>query len=154
MAHRAIGVGVSGLQALAYAASNAAADEKTPLLVLADTRREPIYVQIFDAEAQPLCPIFETSIHKLPQLIDAGLTASGLRVIGMERMAVADALSAAGIITDLPEIDEMPNASMVARLASRQIVQQQIAPLSPLYLSDPRLGPGKNTTDDSPPAHC
>ena len=143
MAHRAMGVGVSGLQALAYAASNAAEDETTPLLVLADTRREPIYVQIFDAKAQPLCPIFEASVRKLPQLIDAGLTASGIRVIGMKRMAVADALSATGIIADLPAIDEMPNAGMVARLASRQIAQQQIAPLSPLYLSDPKLGPRK-----------
>ena len=109
MAHQAIGVGVSGLQALAHAASHAAVDVTTPCLVLADTRRGPLYAQIFDAKARPMGAIFEASIHHLPQLIDTDISASGLRVIGMERMAVADALGTAGIITDLPAIDEMPS---------------------------------------------
>ena len=141
MAHQAIGVGVSGLQALAHAASHAAADVTTPCLVLADTRRGPLYAQIFDARARPMGAIFEAAIDHLPQLIDADISASGLRVIGMERLAVVDALDSAGIITHLPAIDEMPSASMVARLASEQITLQQTAPLHPLYLADPRLGP-------------
>ena len=145
MAHQAIGVGVSGLQALALAASHVAADVTMPCLVLADTRRGPLYAQIFDAKARPMGAIFEASIHHLPQLIDADISASGLRVIGMERMAVADALDTAGIITDLPAIDEMPSASMVARLANEQIAQHQTAPLHPLYLADPRLGPKKKS---------
>ena len=89
--------------------------------------------------------IFEASIHHLPHLIDADISASGLRVVGMGRMAVADALDTAGIITDLPAIDEMPSASMVARLANEQIGQHQTAPLHPLYLADPRLGPKKKS---------
>ena len=89
--------------------------------------------------------IFEASIHHLPQLIDADISAAGLRVIGMERMAVADALDTARIITDLPAIDEMPSASMVACLANEQIAQHQTSPLHPLYLADPRLGPKKKT---------
>ena len=145
IAHQAIGIGVSGLQALAHAASHAAADITMPCLVLADTRRGPLYAQIFDARAQPMSTILETSINHLLQLIDAKIFASGLRVIGMKRMAVADALDRAGIITDLPAIDEMPSASMVARLASEQIVQHQTAPLHPIYLADPRLGTKKES---------
>ena len=141
MAHEAIGVGVSGLQALAHDASHGAECVTTPCLVLANTRRGPLYAQIFTAKAQPMSAIFEASIHHLPQLINADISASGLRVIGMERLAVVDALDSAGIITHLPAIDEMPSARMVARLASEQITQQQTAPLQPLYLADPRLGP-------------
>ena len=138
---------------LAHAASHVAADVTTPCLVLADTRRGPLYAQIFDAKARPIGAIFEASIHHLPHLIDADISASGLRVIGMGRMAVADALDSAGVITDLPAIDEMPSASMVARHANEQIAQHQTAPLHPLYLADPRLGPKKKSVDDSPSAH-
>jgi tRNA threonylcarbamoyladenosine biosynthesis protein TsaB len=145
MAHQATGVGVSGLQALAHAASHAASGATTPCLVLADTRRGPLYAQIFDATAQPMGVIFEASIQQLPHLIDAEITASGLRVIGTDRMAVADALTGAGITAALPDIDEMPNASMVAGVANKQIIEQQTAPLHPLYLADPRLGPKKKS---------
>ncbi|GIR33082.1 MAG: hypothetical protein CM15mP46_0770 [Alphaproteobacteria bacterium] len=93
MAHKATGVGVSGLQALAHAATHVAPDVTTPCLVLADTRRGPLYAQIFDAKAQPMGAIFEASIHHLPQLIDAEISGSDLRVIGTDRMAVADALT-------------------------------------------------------------
>jgi hypothetical protein len=37
----------------------------------------------------------------------------------------------------------MPSASMVARLANVQIIKNQMGPLNPLYLADPRLGPKK-----------
>ena len=118
IAHQAIGVGVSGLQALAHAASHAAVDVTTPCLVLADTRRGPLYAQIFDAKARPMGAIFEASIHHLPQLIDADISASGLRVIGMERMAVADALDTAGIITCLLYTSPSPRDATLSRMPS------------------------------------
>ena len=143
MAHQAMGVGVSGLQALAHAAAHAAPGITTPCLVLADTRRGPLYAQIFDATAQPMGVTFETSIQQLPHLIDTEIVGSDLRVIGIGRMAVADALIMAGITATIPDIDEMPSASMVARLANVQIIKNQIGPLNPLYLADPRFGPKK-----------
>ena len=145
MAHQATGVGVSGLQALAHAAIQMAPDATTPCLVLADTRRGPLYAQIFDAIAQPMEAIFETSIQQLPHLIGTKVVGSDLRVIGANRMAVADALIMAGISAAIPDIDEMPSASMVARLANEQIIKNQIGPLHPLYLADPRLGPKKKS---------
>ena len=143
MANKATGVGVSGLQALAYAATNVVSGTKTPFLVLADTRRGPLYAQIFDATAQPKGLIFEASIKQLPTLVDAKITGSDLRVIGIYRMAVADALTVAGFTVALPDVNEMPSASMVARLANEKILKNQIDPFNPLYLADPRLGSKK-----------
>ena len=145
MAHQATGVGVSGLQALALAATHAAPEAETPCLVLADTRRGPLYAQIFDATAQPIGAIFEAHIQQLPHLIDTEIAESDLRVIGTHRTAVADALAMAGISASVPDIEEMPSARMVARVANAQIIKNQIGPIQPLYLADPRLGPKKRS---------
>ena len=145
MAYQATGVGVSGLQALAHAATHVAPDIITPCLVLADTRRGPLYAQIFDAAAQPMGTIFEASIQQLPHLIDTKIIGSDLRVIGTDRMAVADVLTMASISVAVPDIDEMPSASMVACVANEKIIKNQTAPLHPLYLADPRLGPKKKS---------
>ena len=145
MAHNATGVGVSGLQALAHAATHVAPVATTPCLVLADTRRGSLYAQIFDATAQPIGEIFETPIQQLPHLIETKITGLDLRVIGTDRMAVANALTLAGINAALPDIDETPSATMVAHLANVQIIKNQTGPLHPLYLADPRLGPKKKS---------
>ena len=153
MAHNATGVGVSGMQALANAATHSAPGITLPCLVLSDTRRGPLYAQIFDATAQPMGSIFEAFIQQLPNLIDAEIVGSDLRIIGADRLAVADALTMAGISATVPDIDEMPSASMVARVANEQITENKTGPLDPLYLADPRLGPKKNQADDSASAH-
>jgi tRNA threonylcarbamoyladenosine biosynthesis protein TsaB len=150
MAHQAIGVGISGLQALAGAASHADPHATSACLTLADTRRGTLYAQIFDGDAQPLGDIFESSVTNLPRLIDgdllaSGLSISGLRIVGAERAAVADALNTAGVSTTLPPVEDMPTASMIAQLAAAQIRRGETTPLEPLYLADPRLGPQKKS---------
>jgi tRNA threonylcarbamoyladenosine biosynthesis protein TsaB len=150
MAHQAVGVGISGLQALAGAASHAEPHATSACLTLADTRRGTLYAQIFDGDAQPLGDIFESSVANVPRLIDgdlsaSGLTISGLRIVGAERAAVADALNTAGVSTTLPPVEDMPTASMIAQLAAAQIKRSEITPLEPLYLADPRLGPQKKS---------
>ena len=150
MALQAVGVGVSGLQALAGAASHADPHATSACLTLADTRRGTLYAQIFDGDAQPLGDIFESSVANVPRLIDgdlsaSGLTISGLRIVGAERAAVADALNTAGVSTTLPPVEDMPTASMIAHLAAAQIKRGEITPLEPLYLGDPRLGPQKKS---------
>ena len=150
LAHQAVGVGISGLQALAGAASHADPHATSACLTLADTRRGTLYAQIFDGGAQPLGNIFESSVAKLPRLIEADLSALGLsianlRIIGAERAAVADALKTAGVSTTLPPVEDMPTASMIAQLAAAQIWRGETTPLEPLYLADPRLGPQKKS---------
>ena len=143
IAHNAKGIGVSGLQALAFAATHLTPDATTPCLALVETRRGPLYAQIFDATAKPLGGIFEASIPQLPYLINNKVGGSDLRVIGADRLAVANALTLAGISTALPDVNEMPSASMVACLANEQILKDQTGSLHPLYLADPRLGQKK-----------
>jgi tRNA threonylcarbamoyladenosine biosynthesis protein TsaB len=143
MAHQAVGVGISGLQALAGAASHAESHATSTCLTLADTRRGTLYAQIFDGDAKPLGDIFESSVANLPRLIGADLSVSGLRIIGAERATVADALNTAGVSTTLPPVENMPTASMIAQLAAAQIKRGEMTPLEPLYLADPRLGPQK-----------
>ena len=143
MAHQATGVGVSGLQALAHAAIHVSPDTKMPCLALADTRRGHLYAQIFNTTAQPMGPIFEASIQQLPHMIDTKIAGLGLCVIGTDCIAVADEFNMAGISATLPDIDEVPSASMVARMAHEQIMKNQTGLLRPLYLADPRLGPKK-----------
>ena len=150
MAHQAVGVGISGLQALAGAASHADPHATSACLTLADTRRGTLYAQIFDGDAQPLGDIFESSVANVPRLIDgdlsaSGLTISGLRIVGAERAAVADALNTAGVSTTLPPVEDMPTASMIAQLAAAQIKRGEMTPLEPLYLTDPWLGPQKKS---------
>ena len=153
MAHQAIGVGISGLQALAGAASHADPHATSACLTLADTRRGTLYAQIFDGDAQPLGDIFESSVTNLPWLIDGNLLASGLsisglsglRIVGAERAAVAEALNTIGVSTTLPPVENMPTASMIAQLAAARIRRGETTPLEPLYLADPRLGPQKKS---------
>jgi tRNA A37 threonylcarbamoyladenosine modification protein TsaB len=145
MAHQAVGVGISGLQALAGAASDAAPYATSACLTLADTRRGTLYAQIFNGDALPVGDIFESSVANLPRLIDGDLLVSGLRIVGAERAAVADALNTAGVSTTLPPIEDMPTASMIAHLAAAQIKRDETTPLEPLYIADPRLGPQKKS---------
>ena len=150
MAHQAFGVGISGLQALAGAASYAEPHALTACLTLADTRRGTLYAQIFDSDAEPVGDIFESSVANVPRFIDSNLSASGLtiadlRIIGAERSAVADALRTAGVTTTQPSLEDMPTASIIAQLAAAKIKRGETTPLEPLYLADPRLGPQKKS---------
>ena len=145
MAYQAVGVGISGLQALAGAASHAEPHATSACLTLADTRRGTLYAQIFDGDAKPVGDIFESSVANVPRLIDGDLLASGLRIVGAERAAVADALNTAGVTTSFLPVEDMPTASMIAQLAAAQIRRGETTPLEPLYLADPRLGPQKKS---------
>ena len=143
LAYGAIGIGLSGLQALATAATNHDQSMSTPCLSLMDTRRGTLYAQLFDAGGHPLGAIFEAAASQLPLLIEASHLSRGIRLLGMRRDEVAVAFDAAGVMTDQPAIDDMPTATMMAHLAANHITLGDITPLDPLYLADPRLGPKK-----------
>lgn len=145
IAHQAVGVGLSSLQALARAASYADPAAKMPCLALADTRRGTLYAQLFDSHAQPSCDIFESPPACVPQSINTDLLTRGVRVVGAEHAAVGAAFRDIGVSTFLPSVREMPSASMIAYLAAEQIKRGEMAPLDPIYLADPRLGPKKKS---------
>jgi len=143
LAHQAVGIGLSGLQALAGAASHVEPAATTPCLAVADTRRGSLYAQLFDTMAQPMGPIFEASIAQIPALIAPQIGTGAVRLLGVDGDLIADALSEAGLSCRQMALDEMPSARMIAELAVRQIASGNLPPLEPLYLADPRLGPPK-----------
>ena len=145
MAHEAVGIGFSSLQALASAASHVEPEATTSCLALADTRRGTLYAQLFDGRAQPMGNIFESYPAQLPCLIEAKLSKPSMRIVGVEHLAVADAFRATGVTASLPPVAEMPSASMIAHLAAEQIKCGNTTSLKPIYLADPLVGPQKKS---------
>ena len=140
MAYQAVGVGLSGLQALASAASYVEPTATAPCLALADTRRGTFYAQLFDRNEKPISKIFESSLDQLPQAIHSDQLKNGIRVVGAEQEAAADTLRVNGATVSTPPIEEVPCASTVARLAAMQIKCGRISPIGPLYVAHPIVG--------------
>ncbi len=146
LAYGAVGIGLSGLQALATAATDHDQIASTACLCLTETRRGTLYAQLFDTRGQPLGVIFEAKPSQIPFLIDINASSKGIRLLGMSCAAVAAAFNEINIATCQPAIDMMPNATMMAHLAAKNIACGEIAALEPLYLADPRLGPEKKSS--------
>lgn len=151
LAHSLPGIGVSGIEAVAFSFSHAM--NFSPILSIADTRRGNVYAQLFSANVIPQGQIFESQIDQLPFLVPASMCIDGLIVLGHNNLAVAEAFAANGIKAkpamygDSGFRDECGtfavDAGMIAKLAAQQIIQGVFSSLTPLYLADARLGPKK-----------
>jgi tRNA threonylcarbamoyladenosine biosynthesis protein TsaB len=154
LAHDLPGLGISGLEALAYSCGDDGGD--LPILCLADTRRGNVYAQFFAADMAPQGDIFEAPIEKLPLLVPSALgqgailfagyggQAAGAVFLGagrQVRMAGGEMISAHA--ADQGIDDTSVDAGMIASLAAHHLARGKISPLTPLYLADPRLGPKK-----------
>ena len=159
LAHDLPGLGISGLEALAYSCGGE--DGDLPILCLADTRRGNVYAQFFAADMTPQSDIFEAQIEQLPLLVPPAVGQGAILLAGNGRQAAAGAFIGAGRQVRLPSgrmisadmisadaadqgVDDISvNAGMIARLAAHHLARGNISPLTPLYLADPRLGPKK-----------
>jgi tRNA threonylcarbamoyladenosine biosynthesis protein TsaB len=159
LAHDLPGLGISGLEALAYSCGDE--DGDLPILCLADTRRGNVYAQFFTADMTPQGDIFEAQIEQLPLLVPSALSQEAILLAGSGGQAAGAAFIGAGrqvrlaggrmILADMISADTadqgvddiLVNAGMIARLAAHHIARDKISPLTPLYLVDPRLGPKK-----------
>ena len=159
LAHDLPGLGISGLEALAYSCADE--DGDLPTLCLADTRRGNVYGQFFAADMTPQSDIFEAQIEQLPLLVPSALAQEAILLAGNGGQAAAIAFIGAGrqvrlasgrmISSDMISADAADqgvddisvNAGMIARLAAYHLSRNKILPLTPLYLADPRLGPKK-----------
>jgi len=145
LAHDLPGLGISGLEALAFA--SAAPDHGQPILCLADTRRGNVYAQFFAADATPHGDIFEAQIAQLPLLVPSDMALKdGLLLTGFGTEEALNAFQAANIVTSVAGVNgtgEAVDAAMIAQLAAHNLKAGILAPLTPLYLADPRLGPKK-----------
>jgi len=157
LAHDLPGLGISGLEALAY--SYGGEDGDLPMLCLADTRRGNVYAQFFAADMTPQGDIFEAQIEQLPLLVPSALGQEAILLAGHDRQAVIAAFVAAGRRVQLAggsticddavdqDLDDLfVDAGMIARLAAHHLARGIAAPLTPLYLADPRLGPKKKAS--------
>ena len=157
LAHDLPGIGISGLEALAYSCADE--DGDLPILSLADTRRGNVYAQFFDANMTPQGDIFEAQIEQLPLLVPSALGQEMILLAGYGVQAAAAAFIGAGkqarlvgcgmISADEGDqgLDDISvDASMIARLAAHHLARGRASPLTPLYLADPRLGPKKKAS--------
>ena len=146
LAHDIPGIGISGLEALAF--SSSAALNGLPVLCLADTRRGNVYGQLFTSDIIPEGPIFEASIFQLPSIVSGSICANGIMLAGFEIMSAKEAFAASGLaatpVTSEYARDEVIiDAGMIAMIAADKISYGNFPPLVPLYVSHPRLGPAK-----------
>ena len=140
------GLGISGLEALAFSSSPVL--NGFPVLFLADTRRGSVYAQLFANDMTQQGAIFEAKIDQLPSLVPASICADGLMLVGFGALAAQKAFAANGLDAapvsfgdneDVLTVD----AGMIATLAAKKIMLGDFPPLTPLYLADPRFGPNK-----------
>lgn len=143
LAHDIPGLGISGLEALAFSSYEAL--NSRSVLCLADTRRGNVYAQVFSSDMKPQGKIFEGEIRQLPFLVPASICVDGLMLLGFGSLDAAAAFRASGLTAialtgNGPEDAVFVDAGMVAKLAAVKIMHGNFPPLSPLYLAGPRLG--------------
>ena len=146
LAQDIIGLGISGLEALAFFSSQVL--NGMPVLCIADTRRDNVYAQLFASDMTPQGTIFEAQIEQLPFLVPASICADGLMLAGFGGLATKMAFAANGMAATLVSFgskqDELiVDAGMIATMAAKKIMLGVLPPLIPLYLADPNLGPKK-----------
>ena len=146
LAHDIPGLGISGLEALAFSSSGAL--NGLPVLCIADTRRGNVYAQLFASDLTPQGTIFEAQISQLPLLVSESTCAEGLMLAGFGGVAAMAAFAANGLVATAITLEDSQNevivdAGMIATMAAKKIMLGDFPPLVPLYLADPRLGPKK-----------
>ena len=146
LAQDIIGVGISGLEALAF--SSVGVSNGLPILCIADTRRGNVYAQLFASNMKPHGIIFEAQIDQLPFLVPAPICAGGLMLAGFGGVAAKMAFAANGLAA-MPvcfgndQDTLIVDAGLIATMAANKIMLGDFPPLIPLYLANPRLGPKK-----------
>ena len=151
------GLGISGLEALAYSCGDE--DGDLPILCLADTRRGNVYAQFFAADMTPQGDIFEAEIEQLPLLVPSALGQGAILLAGYGGHVAAAAFRGAGRqvglaggrMTSADAVDQgisdiSVDAGMIASLAAHYLARGKVSSLTPLYLADPRLGPKKKAS--------
>lgn len=152
LAWGAVGIGVSGLQALASDAARQGHNDGAPMLIIADTRRGTLYCQFFNAEGQAIGAIFEADPAGLPALrhnIDKDVP---LYIGGFDDGQLGRIFAADGVRVIQPAQIAPLDAAMIANHANRHIIAGTLSPLTPLYLAAAKLGPKKAEKPKKDPA--
>lgn len=158
LATGAKGVGFTSFEVIAQALKSTAAcgisgtgAEARPFVVVRPERRGTFDSQIFDGNAQPLCPPAATTAEDLVrqlQKIAGGDSLDKLRGVGTGAEELAKAFKALGqpiTVLNTPDISEdqqvsEPDAKYLLSLAEG-VTPDQDRPLTPLYLRPPDAKP-------------
>ena len=148
LATGATALGVNGLAALAVDAITRAQTEQRqsgPLLCFADTRRNSLFAQEFDPQANRLSPVKDVPLEQIRSYIEDTCH----RFDGLQ-------LTLTGHVDDLIELvstdkrifcqPRSVDAQMIARYALQSLSSPHVYPCSgfePLYVVAPKLGPAK-----------
>ena len=126
-------LGVTTLEAVAHA--QAVLDG--PLLVALDSKREDVYVQIFDAARTPLIEPRATMPEDVPALLPEG----PLAIAGDAAATVVAAIGAGAVDLNRLHGPDIPEAAVVAGIAAarteKQMLKQTLDAPAPLYLRPP-----------------
>jgi tRNA threonylcarbamoyl adenosine modification protein YeaZ len=141
LATGAVPIGISILAANAAMAVANDVNQGRHMVILADTRRGPLYAQLFDPTGRPLDEIFEAEPDQIiAQIKDdigplaiAGPNGNELNIANRNGDVMMDNLPA-------------PDAGQIAALAAAQIADatSSFAQLTPLYLAPAFLGPKRS----------
>lgn len=140
-------VGVTGFAAVAALLAEEdprlAEEDPRPVLVVIDSRRSELYVQLMAASGAPLAPAAPVLPSDLPAYVAALVAASPLRVAGDAAAAAADALRGHGGL-DLVAGSAPDALGVLAAL--RPVWREGVAaqPMAPLYLRPPNASVAKN----------
>jgi tRNA threonylcarbamoyladenosine biosynthesis protein TsaB len=131
----AAGVPVVGVTTLEAVAHGVAAEERAGrrLLTALDAKRRDLYAQVFDEDLAPLTPPGALLPSALPGLLSDGPVA----VAGDAAGEALEALLAAGREAHVVTASGVPDAAVVAALASARGLPANPSPPSPLYLRPP-----------------
>ncbi len=149
LATKAAALGVNGLAALGLDAVKQRQLEQRqsgPLLCFCDTRRNSLFVQEFDPQANMLSPVRDVPLEQISNYVEEAylrfdgqsLTLTG-HVAGLVEMVSTDKR----IFCQQRSLD----AQMIARYALQSLYSPHLYPCSgfdPLYVVGPKLGPAKS----------
>jgi tRNA threonylcarbamoyladenosine biosynthesis protein TsaB len=149
-AYTGVRIGLSTAQSLALASGKplvgvttfeavfaAQGETFTPCLVALDTKREDLYIQLFDATGEALTEALAVEEKQ----ISMAVSVHGIKVVGDAAERAARALNDAGIAAKMHYGPMLPDASWIARIAAGRFSEGALVPVEPIYLRAPDVGP-------------
>ena len=145
LATKASALGVNGLAALALDAitqGHTKQGQSGPLLCFADTRRNSLFVQEFDPQANMLSPVRDVSSEQISAYIEEAY----LRFDGQSLTFIGHVARLAELVSTDKRIfyqQRSVDAQMIARYALQSLTSPHLYPCSgfePLYVVAPKLG--------------
>jgi len=123
-------IGVTTLEAVARGVEG----QEHPILAAVESKREDIYVQVFDAKFNPLGEPQAANGAALAELVGT----TPMVAVGDAAQRAQDMLHAEGVQILLSEASQLPDTRVVARLAAdRFVAEKDTPPPEPIYLRPP-----------------